>query len=197
MKTVAALFVLRDSVYKTMPGVDCYDEARDARTWQGGCPVVAHPPCRSWGRLRHMSHASSMEHSMAPWAVMQVRRWGGVLEHPAASSLWTACRMPRPGRGADASGGFTIAVEQYWWGHRAQKKTWLYVCGCATADIPAVPLVLSRASHVIAWDRRRRTGIDRYRPHVTHRERSATPPAFAEWLIELARKCIKKPMEAP
>lgn len=52
MITVAALFVRADSVYKTMPGVDAWDEARDARGWPGGCAVVAHPPCRLWGKLR-------------------------------------------------------------------------------------------------------------------------------------------------
>jgi hypothetical protein len=41
MLTVAALFVLADSVYKTLPGVDAWDEARDARRWPGGGPVVA------------------------------------------------------------------------------------------------------------------------------------------------------------
>ena len=49
MHPVVVLFVRADSIYKTLPGVECYDEARDARTWPGGCPVVAHPPCRTWG----------------------------------------------------------------------------------------------------------------------------------------------------
>ena len=52
---VAAMFVRADSVYKTIPGVDCWDIDRDARLWPGGCPVVAHPPCRAWGRLRHLT----------------------------------------------------------------------------------------------------------------------------------------------
>ena len=53
--TVAVLFVRSDSVYKQMADVDCYDIDRDARTWPGGCPVVAHPPCRAWGLLRQFA----------------------------------------------------------------------------------------------------------------------------------------------
>lgn len=52
---VAVLFARADSIYKGLPGVDVYDADRDARTFPGGCPVVAHPPCRAWavsGRLR-------------------------------------------------------------------------------------------------------------------------------------------------
>jgi hypothetical protein len=35
MTPVAALFVRADSIYKTLPGVDAWDEARDARQWPG------------------------------------------------------------------------------------------------------------------------------------------------------------------
>ena len=38
MKTVAVLFARADSVYKTLPGVDVWDEARDARQWPGSGP---------------------------------------------------------------------------------------------------------------------------------------------------------------
>jgi len=52
---VAVLFARKDSIYKQMPDVDVYDIDRDARTWPGGCAVVAHPPCRGWGGLSHMA----------------------------------------------------------------------------------------------------------------------------------------------
>ncbi len=188
MDPVVVLFVRADSIYKTLPGVECYDEARDARTWPGGCPVVAHPPCRAWGRFRAWALADDAEKALAPWAAGMVRLWGGVLEHPAASSLWGECRMPRPGEDPDARGGYTVAVEQHWWGHRARKPTWLYICGCAPADLPAMPLMLTEATHVVARDRRG-NGSNRTKPHCTHREREATPAAFAEWLVAVARLC--------
>lgn len=44
---VAVLFAREDSVYKTLPECEVYDMARDARTYDGPWPVVAHPPCRA------------------------------------------------------------------------------------------------------------------------------------------------------
>lgn len=48
---IAALYVERDGVYYGLPGVDPWDEERDARTYAGPWPVVAHPPCARWCRL--------------------------------------------------------------------------------------------------------------------------------------------------
>jgi len=184
--SVAVLFVEPDSIYKTLPGCDCYDAERDALTWAGGCHVVAHPPCRLWGRMRQFSIAPPDEAELARWSVDQVREWGGVLEHPAASRLWwdgKGLAFPN-GREVDDFGGFALSVDQHWWGHRAQKKTWLYVCGCKRSDVPAIPLTMSDPTHVI----RPRAAHPR-KPSVTKRERQSTPPEFAEWLVELARAC--------
>lgn len=183
MQPVAALFVRADSVYFTLPGVDCYDAVRDARTWPGGCPVVAHPPCRAWGRLRQFARPRPDEKALAPWAVEQVRRFGGVLEHPAESTLWAHCSMPRPGQFPDDFGGWTLAVRQCDFGHRAEKLTWLYVVGAGPDDLPPLPA------------RREPTGCIRPRQHTAHLpivtkpEREHTPPALAEWLVALARRC--------
>jgi hypothetical protein len=51
---VAVLFARSDSIYKEFQGVDVWDKERDARNWPGGCPVIAHPPCRTWGAMSHM-----------------------------------------------------------------------------------------------------------------------------------------------
>lgn len=47
---VAALYVTTGGVYFGLPGVDPWDETRDARRYSGPWPVVAHPPCQRWGR---------------------------------------------------------------------------------------------------------------------------------------------------
>ena len=103
---VTALFVRADSIYKTMQGVDAWDEERDARRWPGGGPAVAHPPCRLWAKLRQFAKASDpvAERQLAVEAVQSVRKWGGVIEHPAESTLWAHCGLPTPGRAPDAFG---------------------------------------------------------------------------------------------
>lgn len=183
MKTVAVLFARTDSVYKTLPQCDVYDIERDARTWPGGCPVVAHPPCRAWGVLRQFAKPRDDEKALAPWAVEQVRTWGGVLEHPERSTLWPNVGLPEPGQ-RDEFGGWTLVIHQHWWGHRAQKPTRLYIVGCPGSDIPEIPLVLGRATHCI-----RPTKSYPRLPSVTKPEREHTPEALARWLVDLASRC--------
>ena len=185
---VSVLCVREDSIYKAM-GLDCYDASRDARNYQGTNPVVGHPPCRGWGSLRGLSHATEEEKNLGHCVAAQVRRWGGVLEHPAYSTLWKAAGLPKPGN-TDAYGGYTLDVDQYWWGHRAQKRTWLYVCGCNPRNLPAMPIKLGTAPRVITNRHGLRAGQPGYRKEVTKRERDATPPELAHWLVELASRCV-------
>jgi hypothetical protein len=125
---VAALYIDPRGPYPALLGADaCWDEARDARLYEGPWPVVAHPPCRNWGSLRHLATADDSD--CGPRAVEQVRRWGGVLEHPARSTLWAHCGLPKPGELPDAYEGRTIEVCQVDWGHVARKRTWLYLVG--------------------------------------------------------------------
>lgn len=186
MKSVAVLFARADSIYKTMPQCDVYDIERDARTYRGGLPIIAHPPCRAWGGLRHFAKPQFGERKLAIWSVLHIRRNGGVLEHPISSKLWSTMRLPKPGQ-RDAFGGFTLPIHQHWFGHRAQKKTLLYIVGCEPADIPDLPLSLSYPTHVVGDVGRATLGTDR--PEVSKAEREATPPALAEWLVELAQRC--------
>jgi hypothetical protein len=186
---VAALFVRADSIYKQMPGVDAWDIERDARRWPGGAPVVAHPPCRAWGQLRHMAKPRDDEKDLARLAVRWVREFGGVLEHPARSTLWADQSLPAPGT-VDAVGGWTLPILQSAWGHKADKATWLYIRGALPKDLPVIPLKLGAATHVIASSTaRRHRGHPMFRPEVTKAEREHTPPALAEWLVDLARRC--------
>ncbi len=76
-RPIAALFCREDSIYKQIHGVDVWDQGRDAMKWPGGCPVIAHPPCRLWATLRKWSKADPSEKKLGLWAVEQVRNWGG------------------------------------------------------------------------------------------------------------------------
>lgn len=175
---VAALYVDRRGVY---PGlvIDWYDEHRDARSYAGPHPVVAHPPCGPWGTMRGLS--TRQDKSLGPVAVDQVRKWRGVLEHPEGSRLWRACRLPEPGELPDAWGGRSYQVNQVAWGHPCEKSTWLYVVG-----VPALMVVVGireggTATHRVTSG----PGCDRL-PSAHARLRAATPPLFAAWLVDLA-----------
>ena len=197
MQTVAVLFARSDSIYKALPGCDVYDMERDARRWPGGAPVVAHPPCRAWGRLRAFAKPRHDEKDLARWAVAQVRKWGGVLEHPESSTLWTDQSLPR-GQGRDEYGGWTMPIHQWWFGHRAQKRTWLYIVGIEPWEAPNFPLRLGQSDCRIRLDKRRpdgthiRKGDADYQPILGDAEREHTPEALAIWLCELARRCQTK-----
>lgn len=191
---VAVLFARRDSVYKQDPRCDVFDIDRDARTWHGGLPVVAHPPCRAWGSLSHFAKPARGERELAFFAVEQVRQWGGVLEHPRASRLWPEAGLPAPGC-RDEFGGCTIGIDQDWWGHRAEKRTLLYVVGLDMRDMPAIPFRLEEPTHVVSPSSRLRLGMLGYRPQLRKAEREHTPPALATWLVDLASRCYAPVLE--
>lgn len=194
MMPVAILFARSDSNYLALPGTDVFDIERDARTYAGDSPVVAHPPCRSWGRLRSFAKPRHDEKALAFFAVDAVRRCGGVLEHPACSSLWSAAGLPLPGQ-RDRFGGFTLPIEQWWFGHRAEKKTWLYVVGIEPRSVPVFPIRFGEPSHTVCPSRRRSHAGDRYRPSISKAEREHTPPQLASWLVDLARLCVRSSVE--
>jgi len=170
---VAVLFARADSIYKSIPDVEVFDLARDARTFYGGRPVVAHPPCRAWGRLRTFAKPRPDEKMLALFAVHAVRRNGGVLEHPAKSTLWAAAGLPLPGA-RDDFGGWTLGVHQSDFGHSAPKATWLYIVGVEPRDIPALPFDLADPVGRVE--------------NMSKPDRERTPPAFASWLINLAAR---------
>jgi hypothetical protein len=193
VREVAALYVDPRGPYPRMVGVDCWDATRDAQLYAGPWPVVAHPPCGPWGRLRHLCRNQPAE--LAPLAVAQVQRWGGVLEHPAWSRLFHALRLPRPGELPDEHGGYTVAVDQCDWGHVARKATWLYVVGYPRAALRFPPR--REPTHWISGARRRiKTTGGLVPPGIkicSAQQRRRTPPAFAAWLVALARSARLTP----
>lgn len=185
-RPVVVLFARHDSIYKTIPGLDVWDKARDARQWVGQGPVIAHPPCPQWSMLKAFAHDIPEEKEMALWAMGQVRKHGGVLEHPAYSSLWRhpGIRAPKPREFPDQYGGWSIQVDQWHWGHPARKRTWLYIVGMHPNDLPERPRRKGSPEYVVS-----RTSGKFKKPEISHKRREETPPAFAHWLIEVARRC--------
>src|SRR5512144_3121993 len=96
--TVAALYIDPRGPYPKMADVDCWDESRDARLYDGPWPVVAHPPCQRWTNFAALNFKRYGGEHNRPGndggcfrsALASVRAWGGVLEHPAFSNAWPA-----------------------------------------------------------------------------------------------------------
>lgn len=173
---VAVLGVAAKSIYKTFTDVECFDAKRDLRSFSGGMPILAHPPCRSWSAYcAHQAKPLPGEKELGPFCVDWLRKCGGILEHPAHSRLFAACGLPKPGE-TDASGAWTAQVLQAWWGDTRTKKTWLCFFG-----IPRSQVVFPYRLHNPQGDRRRWQVMCK-------QQRSATNPALAEWLVETVRK---------
>jgi len=198
---VAALFVSRKGPYWGRPDVDPWDDVRDARLYAGPWPVVAHPPCERWGRYWNGGPSAKVRRIKGndggcfAAAFDSVRKYGGVIEHPEASSAWEAFGLLAPPFGggwvnADSCGGWTCCVEQGHYGHRARKKTWLYAYGIH--QLPKLLWGASQASirldagYHSSEERRRavRTGAVQ---RMSKRESALTPPEFAEVLLSIAR----------
>jgi hypothetical protein len=200
--TVAALYVEPAGCYAGLPGVDPWPESRDARAYAGSQPVVAHPPCQRWGRFWHGSTRKPHQFKLGEdggcfaAALAAVRRWGGVLEHPADSRAWAVFGLNTPDRSggwvnADFEGGWTCYVEQGHYGHLSRKGTWLYAC---KVELPSLrwgvgeqrlhPVALERYGYAKA----RRIGM---MAMVGGKDktaiRNATPPEFRDVLLAIAR----------
>lgn len=191
---VAALFVSPTGVYAGLHDVDVWDEARDARTYAGPYPVVAHPPCDRWCQMAPVNqarygHRIGDDGGCFASALESVRRWGGVLEHPALTLAWETFGLPRPHSGGGWSrafcGGWVAHVEQRHYGHRARKATWLYSYGF---NPPA--LMWGPGPEPEAWisaDRPRAELAARGIGQLSKREAKATPIPFRDLLLDMAR----------
>lgn len=187
---VAALYIDERGPYVGLPDVEVWDMARDARLYDGPWPVVAHPPCGAWGRLKRQHRAKDAD--CAPRAVAQVQRWGGVLEHPAHSSLWSFAGLPLPGQEPDEHGGITLEVDQVHWGHVARKRTWLYGVG-VDWSLVVPPFPKRKPTHWVSGHRyggKPERHSDAVPPGIkicSSQQRRRTPPAFRDLLLDLAR----------
>lgn len=207
MSVIAALYVESDGTYFGLPGIDAWDEPRDARKYAGPYPVVAHPPCQRWGRMWHGSTRKPHQFKKGDdggcfaSALASVSAYGGVIEHPADSHAWEAFGIPKPPR----EGGWVRAGDDTWtccvyqgkYGHFSGKATWLYVSGVRRQDLPELrwgkteqrlhPVALER----YGYEKARRIGMMAMVGGKDKTKiRNATPPEFREVLIAIASSVV-------
>jgi hypothetical protein len=199
--TVSALFVRSDGPYPSLVA-DWWDgsDGRDAREYAGPNAVVEHPPCARWGRfwwsagdhgqLRGDTGPGN-DGGVFETAIAHLRRWGGVLEHPADSAAWPRFGILRPSEGGWSRSllrpdEWVAVVDQHAFGHRARKRTWLVAVGAQV--LPVLPVLRHRV-YVASGPGISRTAESRALHGVElmgKRERELTPPAFAELLVQIA-----------
>jgi hypothetical protein len=170
---VAALYVDPRGHYPSIC-LDVWCSDRDADQYPGPFPVVAHPPCGQWGSLRRLATPDPRTMESGPIAFSHVRRWGGVLEHPARSLLFRTCGAPGPGELPDSHGGWTLEILQGRFGHPAPKLTWLYIVGVGADALPPAPGPDTSFTRVESLSRR---------------ARRLTPSRMAIWLASVANSC--------
>jgi hypothetical protein len=208
-RQIAALYVEAGGCYYGLPGVDPWDEARDARLYAGPHPVVAHPPCQRWGRFwfggtnpTSKRYQRGDDGGCFAAALSAVRKWGGVLEHPAGSYAWREFGLNAPPLNgcwvnADFEGGWTCCVDQGAYGHRARKTTWLYANG---VDLPSLKWGRAKGNFMllraVSVDRMAERGIESHAPVVSRRECIATPEPFRDLLISMARSVVMETTHA-
>lgn len=210
-RPIAALYVETGGAYFGLPGVDVWDEARDARRYAGPHPVVCHSPCQRWGKYWHGAPCKPHQYRVGEdggcfaAALTAVRNYGGVLEHPKDSHAWRHFGLSTPPATggwvkADAFGGWTCCVWQGHYGHFAGKGTWLYAVVHDPAQLPELqwgksdsgptPEMVERYGYAKA----RRVGrMALVGGKDKTRIREATPAPFRDLLILIARSARPLP----
>lgn len=204
-RPIAALFVDEKGPYVGLDGVDVWGISRDARTYPGPHPVVAHPPCSRWCRLAGLvearwGHKRGEDEGCFAAALVAVRRWGGVLEHPAFTRAFAAYGLTSPTRGGwigpDPYGGYICSVDQGHYGHEARKATWLYVVGAW--PLPSLKWGPKRGSKWVGHMARRGDGTACIGPgmRLSKGRASRTPEPFRDLLIQIARSATPPTISA-
>jgi hypothetical protein len=210
-RTVAALYVEPKGCYVGAPGVDPWDEARDARKYSGPHPVVCHSPCQRWGKFwagqplwikrTGERKVKGDDGGCFATALGAVKAFGGVLEHPWGSHAWPHFGLKVPPRSGGwvpgGYGGWTCCVEQGQYGHYARKPTLLYAVGM---HLPYLRWGISEpsfppeaiAKYGLAYCKRAGELAFKGGGKDSH-HRIGTPPEFRDLLLSMARSVERQP----
>jgi len=214
---IAALFVQKGGIYFGLPDVDPWDLERDATKYSGPYAVVAHPPCTRWCRLAGLVEArygykKGDDGGLFKFALETVRRYGGVIEHPAFTDAWAAHGIAPPsweGWQQILCGGWVAHVEQGRHGHPAKKATWLYAYGIEADQLPSLDWGRqpdSQGGALISWcgnhtkreyaainHGEKKPGRKHVRQRISKTAASATPLEFRDLLLGIARRAHRPP----
>ncbi len=145
--------------------LDIYTQERDMLNFNFDAPVIAHPPCAQWSRLRTFAKHDSEVKALAFLCKLAVDKCGGIVEHPHGSLFMRK----------HIGYGKCISVNQHWFGFRAKKSTLLY-CNKVTL-----------LSHPLSFDLPTCNNIS----HANKCVRSRSTLEFNTWLVESVYNSLK------
>ncbi|MCX8016253.1 MAG: hypothetical protein N2692_03100 [Patescibacteria group bacterium] len=127
-------------------------------------------------------------------ALNAVKKFGGVIEHPAHSRAWDAFNITKPKRysawipaGLFHPNCWTCYVEQGHYGHFTRKPTWLFYHSPQGNRPPTLIHTQSNeTTYIILKSGRKQSKFEL----ASKKQRSATPRPFAELLIQIAQHAV-------
>lgn len=150
------------SSYFDIPDLDIYTLSRNAFNYNGKNPVIAHPPCGAFSKMRGFSKRDSFNMELAEHCLNAIHNNCGILEQPAYSIMFELLGI-QP----------TISVDQKWFGFRARKQTWLYLYN---VELISHPITFDAATHKVE--------------NLTSSMRARQTIEFSQWLVDSVRCSI-------
>jgi hypothetical protein len=114
---ISVLCIQKNSNYLQLPNLDLWNESRNTYNYTGINPVICHPPCQQWSRLKAFAKDDKLSKELALFCWDKVQVNGGIFEHPLGSSFF---------KYVNANRKKMFVVHQSWWGFPARKPTILY-----------------------------------------------------------------------
>lgn len=108
--------------------LDLFTKERDGFLFDGDSPLIAHPPCAQWSKIRGLSKPDKKEKDFATFCWDLVNRNGGIFEHPVGSSFF---------KYVNADKRKLYKIDQRHFGFEATKATILY---CHNVELMPQPL---------------------------------------------------------
>lgn len=158
---ITVLCANKDSVYKMIPGIDVWDETRDAYFFTGSNPVITHAPCAQWSRMKGFAKSVADEKELSFFCLKQVIRNGGIFEHPSGTSFFKEAGITKN----------IYSVDQSWWGFPAKKTTLLLFHNCKPLPFPLMQFI---PTHVVNRDSRIKPFQRSLRKELSKSKRSVT-----------------------
>lgn len=166
---ISILCAAKKSNYKLIPGLDVWDEDRNAYYFTGSNPVITHAPCAQWSRMKGFANEDEYTKDLAFHCLKMVLRNGGIFEHPGGSSFFKEAGVTRN----------IYSVDQCWWGYPARKRTYLFFHKCKPQSFP----IMTTVPHLLVSP----TKGKKLMKDIPKSMRSTTVLPFAHWMID----CIK------